>query len=154
MSQTRLDSARNTEQSQRDVNRRKFVQTIMASVPAISLSCAIPALGANSGGARKTEARRGEWVCAIDELFSIGDTSIYLVLNCATHEFHTFVGTAGMPLGACSNPKAGGCHEIDIWNSYERTDDEFQWVLSPDLSKEALAKLEYIRSALMANSQS
>ena len=155
MSSPKQTPARNVNESKKDVDRRKFVQTIMASVPAISLTCALPALGAASGGGKEPEAKREDWICAIDRMFNIGDDlAVYLMLNCATNQFFTFIGTADMPLGDCGDPTAGGCHQIGAWNSYRRTDDEFQWVLSPELSDKDVARLDYVRMALKAGVQS
>ncbi|MGI9516535.1 MAG: hypothetical protein ACR2NP_05805 [Pirellulaceae bacterium] len=155
MSHQPPQTPRNDRHDQKEVNRRKFVQTIMASVPAASLACAIPAMAGNSGDG-DTPADNGEssaqWVCAIQILFQLGDDlAMYLMLNCTTNEFSNFVGTADMELGKCDTPEAGGCHQLSAYNKYPRTDDEFGWVLSPELDDNAIERVKYVSTAMKAN---
>ena len=85
-------------------------------------------------------------------MYSIGDDlTLYLMLNCSTNQLFNFVGTSNMPLGTCDNPEAGGCHEMGAFNSYRRTNDEFGWVLSPQLDDEAIKRVEFICTAMKAN---
>ncbi len=153
MSHHHPQSSQDQLPEQKEVNRRKFVQTIMASIPAASLACAIPAMAGDSGDT-PSDVRRpsGEWICAIQVLFQFGDDlSLYLMLNCSTNEFYNFVGTANMPLGKCDNPEAGGCHLMSTFNTYPRTDDELGWVLSPDLDDAAVKRVEYVCTAMRAS---
>lgn len=130
------------------INRRKFTQTVLASLPAASLACALPATG--SGQALRPGADQ-EFVCVIQVLIEMPDFAVYLAMNCATQETWTYADIPGIRLGNCSNPVSSRCMTREFFDGLARTDDVLKIVLSPDLSRAQLEKIDLFRSALLMN---
>jgi hypothetical protein len=130
------------------VDRRKFVQTVLASVPAASLACAMPSVAHGAASTRNT----ADWICLVNWLFTYGGVHFYLALNCRTSDTYVYAGGPDLPLGNCGNPAATNCAKVEVWMGYKQTDDDLRIVMGPELNKQQMEKVELFRSIMLMNS--
>ena len=132
--------------SSREIDRRKFVQKILASMPAVGLACAVPALAA--GETRKPV----DWVCRIGVIFESPSFWIYIYINCHEEAIFFEIGQPGMPCkGDCSKPSPPDCFDYDAFQNREHTQDEFKIFYSPQLSKKGREDFERLRKVFTYN---
>ena len=123
--QSRKDSV----SSQHEINRRKFVHKILASMPAVGLVCAVPML-ADAG--EKTV----DWVCRIDVTLKTSTFWVYTYVNCQTQSIYVEIGEPNLSAnGDCGSPAEPDCETLANFLRREKSDDDFNVFYSPKLSE-------------------
>ncbi len=132
---------------QRDIDRRDFVQKMMATVPALGMACALPSFV--SGGEK---GKNPQWVCRVDVVLMAKDYWIYLYRNCVTNDTYLEAGPPELTdFGDCSAPTEGGCFELEWIETLENTNDELNVYFSPKLSKEGRDEFEKFHMLMLYN---
>lgn len=111
-------------------DRRKFMQALLATVPAASLACC--AFPRQAAGA----AAPGEWVCLVSYLGESQGYHYYVAMNCNSNEQFVYGSDqSDLPLGSCTNPSQPECIKKEVWYGYRRTNDDLGIVMAPHLNQ-------------------
>ena len=139
-----------TALSKTEINRRNFVQKVLAGLPALGLTCAIPGLVLASDSSGKTEEPR--WICRVKELFGAPFLwSAYVFVDCVTEQVFLEIDEPGLQCAKCDNPSQPGCAPIGEFLAHEVVSEGLTFSYSPNLSQEARQSFEGTRALLEYN---
>ena len=115
----------------------------MASLPAVGLACAVPAIAA--GG----EGKADEWICRTHELFSVDGFSLYVWTDCQNQEIFMRVEPSGQAFGDCGDPSEPDCEKLVQFKASEQSQDALKVFYSPELTLQQKQKFDSIKEVLL-----